>query len=118
MSKHKNDIEYTSTPNAVVVTIKGNALRNLRKIAKVMNNWGDGGKDNTDISVLKNFVVGAFLCWLSRNVDRSVPYYVGNVGEIANMIADGIETGYGLDTAQDKARKDELRTAFEKAGLY
>ena len=118
MSKHKNDIEYTSTPNAVVVTIKGNALVNLRKIAKALNNWEGGDKDNTDISVLENFVVGDFLYWLSRNADHSAPYHIGNVSEIADMIADGVDTGCELDTPQDKAHRDELRTEFEKAGLY
>ena len=115
MSKSKSDITYTSTAEAVSITIKGNALVNLRKIAEVINSWGD--RDNTDISILESFVVGDFLYWLSRNIDHSAKYQVGNVGEITVMIVDGIDTGHELDTPQDKARKDELRTAFEKAGL-
>ena len=117
MSKSKSDITYTSTAEAVSITIKGNALVNLRKIAEVINNTSWGDRDNTDISILESFVVGDFLYWLSRNIDHSAKYQVGNVGEITAMIADGIDTGHELDTPQDKARRDELRTAFEKAGL-
>ena len=121
MSKSKSDIAYSSTAEAVTITIKGNALVNLRKIAEVTNNlsWGNkDGSEDTDISTLENFIVGYFFDCLSRNVDRSTPYHIGNVSEIAEMVVDGIDTGCEIDTPQDKARKDELRTAFEKAGLY
>lgn len=90
--------------NSMTLRISGIAYQNIAKIAETMNSveWCD--KDNTALTIAKTFM---FLYETDNLTDAK-----GST-EIAEFIADGIDTGTA-DEAEDKKRKNELIAAFRQ----
>ena len=109
-------INYAESENTITITICGRPLDNLRKIAPAMNSmdWWDG--DTTPLSVL-DFIVGDSLHNLGQPKDKTCKIHFGCVGEITDLIVDGIDTGYDWNTPEDDKRKATLRAAFDRLGV-
>lgn len=113
----KGGIAYTETADAITITIKGQALANLRTIAATMNSveWCDN--DNAALTVLDGFAVGDILHDLGQPTSKCRGICVGGVGELCDLILSGIDTGFDDGTPEDRERKAALEQAFAKAGL-
>ena len=113
----KESVGYSETDDAITITIKGQALANLRKIAAAINSVSWCDYDNTALTVLRGFVVGDILHDLGHRTRRCLGICMGGVGEIADLIVSGIDTGFKDGTPEDRERKAALEQAFAKAGL-
>ena len=111
MSK-QNGITYTDEPNAVTIRITGKAYANLRKIADIMNAASWTENDYTPAWAVR-YWVGDFI---DRIADTPATCNWSNISELAADIEDNIDTEAEGD--EDKARRDELHTAFKSAGFY
>lgn len=114
-------ITYADNGKAVTITVQSAAYANLQKLASAMNAVAWCDSDNTPTSILENFIVGyGLLDKLSRKTEKYGDHtIVGGVGEIAEDICEAIDTGFD-DEGSPEANKriEELRLAFEAAGLY
>ena len=112
-----DEIAYSETGNALTITIIGKPLTNLRAIADAMNSieWCDN--DNTASTVLDGFIVGDLLHRLGQPTAKWNGITHDGVGEITDLIVDGIETDCEPDSPKDKERRAALRATFDKFGV-
>lgn len=114
---NKSTVTYSETENEITVHIRGAIRENLKKIADTMNgvSWCDN--DNTATGILDTFIIGYWLRQLETPTGKVGNVPACGIGEATENIAEGIYTGFEDGTPEDETRKDELRTAFELAGL-
>lgn len=106
-------ITFTDEPNAVTIRISGKAFANLCKIADTMNAASWTENDHTPAWAVR-FWIGSFL---DRLADTRETCVHENIGELTEDIFLNIDTGHEEGTPEDAARRDELRAAFEAAGV-
>lgn len=112
-SASERPVTYADNGNAVTVTISGAAYANLRRVADAMNgvSWTE---NDHDPAWAVSYYVGPFL---DRLADTPETCASENVTDLTSDIMLNLDTGHREGTPEDKARRDELRTAFEAAGL-
>lgn len=106
------DTTYHDNGEAVTITISGNAYANLRKIADAMNaaSWTDN--DHTPSWAVR-YWIGDLIDSLGE-ARKTCDY--ANVTELVEDIVNNIDTKAEGD--EDRARRDELRAAFDAAGVF
>lgn len=108
---------YAETENAVTITITGEPLGVLRKIAAAMNDTDWCDNDNTPSTILDEFIVGDLFANLGTPAKMYRGICVGGVGEITTYILDAIDTGRPCESPESKARLDALRATFTRYGV-
>ena len=102
---NEESITFTDNgDNSLTLRISGAAYQNIAKIAETMNSVAWCDKDNTALTIAETFM---FVYETDNLTDAK-----GST-EIAEFIADGIDTGTA-DEAEDKKRKNELIAAFRQ----
>ena len=104
---------YTETAESVTITIRAKAFDNLKKIADAMNGASWTENDHTPAWAVR-YWIGSFLDRLAYTPETCGSE---NVTELTYDIINNIDTGLTDGTPEDKARRDELRAAFEAAGV-
>ena len=110
MSKENNEnVTFEDVGGELKISVRGKVYENFRRIAEAMNSVSWTDSDNT-ASTICDIWICDFLRRVAYAPDES---RTCDVTDLTTDLQDSLDTGYPDGSSADKARRRELREAFD-----